>query len=119
LIWLGASDPCATGIKIRSNDPKQAMLEAVIMQWKENLGTQSSFTVQQVLDRASKDVDFNAALMNVAVSRGGGTGVSNVRLGRWLASVEGKIVQQHALKRVGNVQGYPLWQLFEMGQSKI
>jgi hypothetical protein len=119
LIWLGASDPCATGIKIRSNDPKQAMLEAVIMQWKENLGTQSSFTVQQVLDRASKDVDFNAALMNVAASRGGGTGVSNVRLGRWLASVEGKIVQQHALKRVGNVQGYPLWQLFEMGQSKI
>src|SRR5262249_40120975 len=98
---------------------KQAMLEAVIMQWKENLGTQSSFTVQQVLDRASKDVDFNAALMNVAASRGGGTGVSNVRVGRWLARVEGKIVQQQGRERGGNGRGYPLWQLFEMGQSKI
>src|SRR5262249_53557956 len=52
LIWLGASDPCETAIKVRTDDPKRAALAAVILQWKEHLGTQAKFTVQQVIDRA-------------------------------------------------------------------
>jgi hypothetical protein len=112
LIWLGASDPCETATKVRTNDPKRAALEAVVLQWKEHLGTRTGFTVQQVIDHASKDVDFHAALRNVAA--GDDIGVSNARLGRWLASVEGKIVERHTLKREGNVHGYPLWRLFKI-----
>jgi len=119
LIWLGAADPCDTISKVRASDPDQEALRAVMAQWKRCLGTISRYTVQAVIARAPVDIDFHAALLNVAASRSSGGTVSNDRLGRWLKKVEGRIVGELALERTGSAGGYPLWRLSNVGSSPV
>ena len=111
LVWLGEADPCITLTQVRSGDPDRDALEAVLTQWELHLGTQSGFTVQEVIARAIKDQDFYTALRSVAESRGAAGIVSNDRLGRWLKMNEGKIVNGLKLKQVGRSGGYPIWRL--------
>jgi hypothetical protein len=132
LLWLDRVDPCDSIRTIRENDPLRALLNAVLIQWKETLGTADSFTVQQVIDKAVKlaagqlgignspaipaDPDFYHALAAVAVARSGGA-ISNDRLGRWLGMNNGKIVGKLKLARAGNVKGYPLWQVLDLATT--
>jgi hypothetical protein len=111
LVWLGEADPCITLTQVRSGDPERDAHEAVLTQWELHLGTQSGFTVQEVIARAIKDQDFYTALRSVAESRGAAGIVSNDRLGRWLKMNEGKIVNGLKLKQVGRSGGYPIWRL--------
>jgi putative DNA primase/helicase len=111
LIWLGATDPCETMAKVRSDDPVREALEAVMAQWKQHLGLSAGHSVQTVIARATVEADFHAALLNVAASKNNGGTISNERLGRWLKQVEGRIVDRLTLKREGITRGYPLWQL--------
>ena len=52
LLWLDRTDPCDSIKTIRENDPLRSLLNAVLVQWKETLGTVNSFTVQEVIDKA-------------------------------------------------------------------
>jgi hypothetical protein len=129
LLWLDRADPCDSIKTIRENDPLRSLLNAVLIQWKGTLGTADSFAVQQVIDRATQLAagqsgiagrppippapDFYHALAAVAVARSGGT-ISNERLGRWLNNNNGKIVGKLKLVRVGNRNGYPLWQIISV-----
>jgi hypothetical protein len=108
LIWLGETDPCDTVAKVRANDPIRDELRAVLLQWKEQLGIGSVYTVQEVVGRAVNVPSFYTALLNVAASKTGGT-VSNERLGRWFKRVQGKIIDGLRLLQDGSVHGYPLW----------
>ena len=49
LIWLGVADPCDTVVKVRENDPHRDLLTAVVMQWKQHLGLNMKFTVQELI----------------------------------------------------------------------
>jgi putative DNA primase/helicase len=109
LVWLGHADPCETITKVRENDPTRIALNAVLVQWKENLGF-TPHTVQQVIGRALTVSDFQAARIAVAGSRTGITVVGD-RLGRWLKKVEGQVMNGLMLTRSGLKDGYPLWQL--------
>jgi putative DNA primase/helicase len=109
LVWLGRADPCETAAKVRGGDPHRINLNAVLVQWHENLGS-GTYTVQQVIGRALVAADFQAALCVVAGNRAGNF-VNNDRLGRWLKKVEGQIMNGLALVRAGNHHGYPLWQV--------
>jgi putative DNA primase/helicase len=111
LVWLSEADPCMTLSQVRSGDPERDALEAVLTQWELHLGTQSGFTVQEVIAQAIKDQDFYTALRSVAESRSATGIVSNDRLGRWLKMNEGKIVNGLKLKKVGRSGGYPIWRL--------
>lgn len=119
LIWLGQDDPCNTATKVRAADPTREALLAVVAQWKQHLGIQSAYTVQEIINRATVNNDFYVALLNVAASKSGGNVVSNKRLGWWLKNVEGKIVHlvdeqdslDLVLKKEGTVAGYSKWQL--------
>jgi hypothetical protein len=111
LVWLGEADPCITLSQARSSDAERDALEAVLTQWELHLGTQSGFTLQEVIAQAMKDQDFYTALRSVAESRGAAGIVSNDRLGRWLKTNEGKIVNGLKLKKVGRSRGYPIWKL--------
>ena len=111
LVWLGEADPCNTLTQVNSSDPDRDALEAVLTQWELHLGTQSGFTVQEVIARAINEQDFHAALCSVAESRSATSTVSNDRLGRWLKANEGKIVNGLKLKQVGRSGGYPIWKL--------
>jgi putative DNA primase/helicase len=110
LVWLGCSDPCESVAKVRSNDPEREALQAVITQWKENLGVNTKYLIKDVIDRAVNVGNFYTALLNVAASRTGGL-VSNDRLGRWLKRMQGKMVNGLRLLQDGNDRGYPLWKL--------
>jgi hypothetical protein len=122
-------DPCDSIKTIRENDPLRMLLAAVLIQWEKALGTDSSFTVQQIIDKATTlaagqlaiagkmaipaDPDFYHALIPVAASEKG-TGLSNQRLGQWLSRNNGKIVGKFKLARGGVKTGYPLWQVLEV-----
>jgi hypothetical protein len=109
LVWLGQGDPCDTVIRVRNSDPARNELQAVVTQWERYLSPEKAYTVQEVIGRAIGEVDFQTALVNVAVGRAGL--VSNDRLGRWLKRVEGKIVNGFRLLQAGSRHGYPLWKL--------
>jgi len=92
LMWLDQVDPALSMETIRANDPARLALSAIQMQWKEKLGTKASYTPQQIINRAVKEADFFGALMVVAAARNG-NGISNDRLGRYLAKNNGKIIE--------------------------
>ena len=71
---------------------------------------QQSHTIQQAINYAITANDFHVALLNVAQGKTGNM-VSNDRLGRWLRSVEGRVIEGLAFKRVGISFGYPMWSL--------
>src|SRR5262249_12246657 len=92
LVWLDQIDPVLSMKTIRESDPARLALSAVLMQWKEKLGTASSYTPQQIINRAAIDADFFGVLMAIAAAQNG-NGISNDRLGRYLARNNGKIVE--------------------------
>jgi hypothetical protein len=111
LMWLGCPDPCETMAKIKSDDPIRSALAVVLAQWLENLGIGVAYTVQRVITEASGITEFHIALLTVGASKPGSTLISNVKLGRWLKRVEGRIIDGLVLKQVGINKGYPLWKL--------
>jgi hypothetical protein len=76
---------------VRSNDPKRDALQMIVTQWRNHLGVDSKYTIQDVISKAMYVADFNTALLGVA-SNMTGHAVSNDRLGRWLRKVQGKVV---------------------------
>ncbi len=110
MVWLGRPDPCDTIIKVREDDPRSAEFRSVVSQWREHLGTEHSYTVQEIISRAVNIVDFHTALISVAAGRSGAL-VSNERLGRWLKRVEGKITGGLSLRKMRVVDGYPYWRV--------
>lgn len=110
LVWLGCADPCESIAKVRSNDPEREALQAVVLQWQQYLILNGKYAIQDVIGRAVNDASFHTALLNVAADRNGGL-VSNMRLGRWLKQVQGKMINGLRLLQDGNDRGYPLWKL--------
>src|SRR5262249_27968506 len=69
LVWLGCPDPCSTITKVRSNDPEREALQAVVVQWKENLGLYTRYTLREVIERAINVGTFHTALLVVAANK--------------------------------------------------
>jgi putative DNA primase/helicase len=129
LLWLDRADPCDSIKTIRENDPLRALLDAILAQWKEVLGVAASYSIQQVIDAATRratgqlgiagqpailpDPDFYHALAAVAAAEKGG-GLSNQRLGQWLTKNNGKIVSKLKLVRTGMRHGATLWQVVDV-----
>jgi len=105
LVWLGRTDPCETLAEVRESDPNRGELIAVIEEWKQRLALNKPYTVQQVIGRALVDSEFQNALLAVAANQSGGM-VNNIRLGRWLKRVKGKVVNGVKLVPDGSHNGY-------------
>jgi hypothetical protein len=110
LIWLGEADPCKTMEKLHENDPVQDEMEAVLIQWKETLGTKDSFEVHDLIARAVVYPSFYHALIIVAASRTSNL-VSPERLGWWLRRMQGRIVEGLKIVKAGKSHGHALWKL--------
>ena len=95
---------------MRDSDRTRDGLIAMMEQWKTHLALDQGYTLQQVMSRAIINQDFHNALMAVAQSRSGG-GVSNTRLGMWLKSVEGKIINGLKFRQDGKSYGFSVWKL--------
>jgi hypothetical protein len=110
LVWLGEKDPCDTIKKVRENDPQRNLLEMVVTQWRQILGTTKAFTAQEVIALAMNVQDFYAALTAVAPAPRGGI-ISAIALGRYLKRVQGKIVSGYAVLEAGIHNGYRKYQV--------
>lgn len=66
LMWLGEADPTKSMEQAFANDPAKEAAERLIEQWKEVLGTEEAFKVNEIIDKA-KENDPNPTF---------GTGVS-------------------------------------------
>jgi hypothetical protein len=111
LVWLGRADPCGTTARAREDDPKQAALLAIVLQWREALGTLSSYTMREVINAAVNRPDFYNALLTVAAAGRASNLLSNERLGRWFKANENKIASGFSIVRTGAKDGYPHWRL--------
>jgi hypothetical protein len=113
LLWLGCADPCDSIKDIRDKDPALGELEAILLQWKDALKTNTAHTVQEVITAAVKKVDFFDALAAVALSYDTRT-LGGRRLGRWLARNEGKVSAKLKLARAARSAKGQLWTLTEV-----
>jgi hypothetical protein len=112
LVWLDQADPIDTVQGVRDNDPERAALETVLTQWKMNFNPHASVTTKELIDRGILVPEFHAALLIVAATRNG-LFVSPERLGRWLKSVQGKIINGLKVIKAGSLHGHPLWRLHD------
>jgi putative DNA primase/helicase len=108
LVWLGCADPVETLHSARADDPARMVLQDVLANWAESIGTGygSRMKIAEVVKRAvEKEVpsggeyyeqhetdwrhsDLRDALVAVAGDRGR---IDHNRLGFWLRSNKGKI----------------------------
>ena len=109
LVWLGCADPWASVETAREDDPELTALRDIIANWQAAIGTGTLTTTRHVIETANaKSVnydgeapallwpDFRDCLINAAGNKGV---IDPVRLGKWLMSREGRIVNGLRLKR--------------------
>jgi RecA-family ATPase len=88
-----------------------AQLAPVLIAWRAVIGLGATRTLDQVIELAAERPDLNAALLAVAAMDDGVT-ISNVRLARWLRSLN-EVAVDHLMLSGGGVDatGSPLWTL--------
>jgi hypothetical protein len=119
LIWLGAGDPVETMNDLRRTDPRLEEAQTVISQWRAAIGTER-VTAAQVIKAATRQngydsagselvhADFRDALLAVA---GHGGAINGRRLGKWLSSHAGRIINGFRFEHSGNRDGAAMWVL--------
>lgn len=99
LVWLGCADPAASMERARGDDPELSDVADVIEGWVSAIGDGVTLSVRDLIERTEAinpetgeklHRDFRDALRKVALGVKGEINPS--RLGRWLASKKGRIV---------------------------
>lgn len=105
LIWLGEEDPVKSMEQAFKNDPNKEAAEMLVAQWKEHLGTEESYKVTEIIDKA-RETRPSAVMgvgtndwehvrpdfFDVLLERCGERGNIDVRkFGFWLRSLRGQI----------------------------
>jgi hypothetical protein len=124
LIWLGEADPCDSMAEGRKSDPKRQAHLRLLEEWAAVFGDKR-VTVKKVIETACKTernpadpdstylhADLRDALLDVAGDRGM---INNRRLGIWLASINGRIIEEKKIELAGTLHGNRLWQLSVLG----
>ena len=127
LAWLGAGDPAGTMDRLRKADPVLASLTAVLVTWRNLLGSEpttaseaiAAATMVQGWGADNPDEEKRAGLRDalMAVAARGGK-LDSRALGFWLkhhaadrvVNIAGKPV---AMEAFGQRQGFVLWRLTE------
>jgi putative DNA primase/helicase len=98
LVWLGHADPVATQEKARAADPTVNQLGAILSALHAAFGSEPRNT-KTIVETAGLSGVSSASHMNenlrealIAVAADGRGGIESVRLGRYLRSHQGRIV---------------------------
>lgn len=115
LCWLSCADPADSMEQAREDDPELAELREVTSLWRDTLGIGGGFTVKDLADRADERTktqmgeptepahpELRDCLLRIAGERGA---ISTKRLGYWLRSREGRIVNGFRLAKAGTAHG--------------
>jgi hypothetical protein len=126
LVWLGEEDPIKSMEQAFQNDPAKDAAERLIEQWKVVLGTENSFKISELIEKAKesdpnpvmgtghpeflrKYPDFYDVLMERAGDRGQ---VDPRRFGVWLRALKGQIYSGFKIITASESSGHGhRWQL--------
>ena len=104
LVWLGQPDPFRSTERTREEDPELAQIREFFALWlSSDLKLDYDYTTARITEVAcERPVGFNPPvfeqfLLRVAASRADGTVISHERLGCWLRSISGRVVDDHRL----------------------
>lgn len=89
LIWLGLPDPCQGMFNQMADDPDRETLGQLLHVWNTCFGRDPQM-VRALISRAIDVKDLHDVLLEIAGSKG--DVIDRVRLGKWLKSHAGKIV---------------------------
>ncbi|MGH1571756.1 hypothetical protein ACRAWG_15095 [Methylobacterium sp. P31] len=108
LIWLGRADPVASMETARDEDPELSAIRELFGHWREHLTLSSGYTANTIIRTACEKglgsydqtsafqaPEFRDLLLQQA---GDGGAVSSRRLGKWLAKISGRVVDEHRLE---------------------
>jgi hypothetical protein len=108
LIWLGEEDPVKSMEQARRDDPNRDILHRLVDQWIAHLGTERSYKVAEItqvaeekrtLDGMRFDLvrpEFHGVLVERSANSRGNE-VEARRLGSWLKSIKGRIIDRHRI----------------------
>lgn len=121
LVWLGCDDPALSMEVARADDPDLTELREMLVTWAEALGFDgipaadaAKQAAQQIINADGKIVGYrHPELRDILLRLFGDRGtISTRRLGKWLASREGRIADDHKFARGGTAQGgAPRWSI--------
>ncbi|OAN48330.1 hypothetical protein A6A04_20195 [Paramagnetospirillum marisnigri] len=115
LMWLGMADPIAVLERSRDDDPELSSHAAVIDALRPVM-MDSAFTTAEIIglvqpkayNPAINRDELREALLTVA---GAGGAVNSLRLGRWLGSRKGRIVNGHRIIQAGSSHSAKRWKI--------
>jgi putative DNA primase/helicase len=119
LIWLGCADPCASMDEAREDDPELTELIELLTVWKEEIGyltVTSAEIISMISEKEYEDEEnswkypgMREIITRVGMNR---TGVDSKKIGYFLKSKSGRIVQGLKMKKVGTTKnGMVKWQV--------
>jgi RepB DNA-primase from phage plasmid len=101
LIWLGQPDPAASMDAARAADPVTLGIRQLLSSgW---LQTDMPYRARDIIERAANDTDLKELLERAAGDNRGE--ISNKRVGHWLKSICGRVVDGKRLMTCGTKQG--------------
>ena len=98
LVWLGRADPVATMEQARAEDPDRAILLEFVECWRSDprLAGRRVTTgeLRAIVDEGAAHHDDQSVLRGVLIKVAGqsDSGIDAVKLGRWLSSQRGRVV---------------------------
>ena len=115
IVWLQCGDPCSTMDIAREEDPELDELRELIVLWTEHLGP-DAHSVGEIADQATRRHQaehgygqgelilpkLRDVLLRIAGDRGN---INTGRLGRWLGSKAGRIVDGRRIVKGGTKHG--------------
>jgi hypothetical protein len=114
LIWLGRPDPVLALGEARREDPKLNALVAVMEQWRLVFGDQR-VSCRDIAEKAQQQgvSGYSHAELREALLRVGGDGdkISTRKLGQWLGTVKGRMVDGRRLIPADTLHGVARWRL--------
>lgn len=132
LAWLGKGDPCTTIEAARDNDPERSNFVSVMIALRDDVGFEKPLSTGELIGEAIGSASglfdgtvkfeamrvakpaLRAAFMVIAGDRGG---ISNLRLGHWLARHHGRIIDGCRLEGVTDkVANQKRWKIVQVGK---
>lgn len=103
LVWLGEADPVESMNAARDEDPELMAIRELFAHWQKRMSLHEGYTSNKVIGVACEQPfggsgflypEFRDLLLRMA---GDGGAVSSRRLGKWLARINGRVVNGHRL----------------------
>ena len=110
MVWAGAADPCESREAVMEDDPDAAQLQALVSAWWARF-ERTPQNVNEVIKAAKDDDALEEALDSIAGGRGG---VDARRLGYWLRSHAGRVVDGRKIIKYTALRCGVQWKVLPM-----